>query len=269
MRRLRSATTRCARNICNSGKIILPRRASTSPTSNFSISTTPACITSRRCRTELPAASRSTICGERGRHTFSGIRISCSGRCWKPITATKRWKAAAFSSARVDHARRHARDEFGCDGLKWDWEITHDGRKAYGTLLHMKYQVHNNGSYANILWGYYEYTQDKAFLAEFLPILEGLATFFMNCIVEQQEDGYGIGYLVGVHESPTKVRNDGTNLAGTIAILRHYSDAAKILGYANEFSNHCAEVAVDLTKRVAHSITGASSRRRTSKTRST
>jgi hypothetical protein len=155
-----------------------------------------------------------------------------------------------FFQRTLDHATRHARDEFGCDGLKWDWEITHDGRKAYGTLLHMKYQVHNNGSYSNILWGYYQYTQDRAFLEEFFPILEGLATFFMNCIVEHGEDGYEIGYLVGVHESPIKVRNDGTNLAGTIAILRHYADAAKVLGRANEFSAKCITVADELMKRM-------------------
>ncbi len=153
-----------------------------------------------------------------------------------------------FFQRTLDHARRHARDEFGCDGLKWDWEITHDGRKAYGTLLHMKYQVHNNGSYSNILWGYYQYTQDKAYLEEFFPILEGLAKFFVDCIVEQSERGYEIGYLVGVHESPVKVRNDGTNLAGTIAILRHYVDAARILGRANEFTERCAKVAVELLK---------------------
>ncbi|MBI1257822.1 MAG: hypothetical protein GC204_10160 [Chloroflexi bacterium] len=198
--------------------------------------------------------------------TSGGIPVNNLRRTWSShifwdsyfmqravLEANHRYEAlegCRFFQRTVEYARRHAHDEFGCDGLKWDWEITHDGRKAYGTLLHMKYQVHNNGSYANILWGYYEYTRDKAYLEEFFPILEGMATFFMNCIVEQQDDGYGIGYLVGVHESPTKVRNDGTNLAGTIAILRHYSDAAKILGQASEFSNHCAEVAVDLTKRV-------------------
>lgn len=155
-----------------------------------------------------------------------------------------------FFQRTLDHATRHARDEFGCDGLKWDWEITHDGRKAYGPLLHMKYQVHNNGSYANILWGYYQYTQDRAFLEEFFPILEGLAVFFMNCIVEEGEDGYEIGFLVGVHESPIKVRNDGTNLAGTIAILRHYADAAKVLGRDNDFSARCEMVAGELMKRM-------------------
>lgn len=155
-----------------------------------------------------------------------------------------------FFQRTLDHATRHARDEFGCDGLKWDWEITHDGRKAYGPLLHMKYQVHNNGSYSNILWGYYQYTQDQAYLEEFFPILEGLAVFFMNCIVEEGEDGYEIGFLVGVHESPIKVRNDGTNLAGTIAILRHYADAAKVLGRENDFSAKCEMVANELMKRM-------------------
>ncbi|MCC6803222.1 MAG: hypothetical protein IT319_10080 [Anaerolineae bacterium] len=151
-----------------------------------------------------------------------------------------------FFERTLEQARRHARDEFGCDGVKWDWEITHDGRKAYGTLLHMKYQVHNNGSYANMLMGYYDQTQDRAYLAEFYPILEGLAQFFMNCIVEHTERGYEIGYLVGVHESAVKVRNDGINLAGTIAILRHCARAAHILGRENEFTEKCQLVADQL-----------------------
>src|SRR5581483_3468395 len=29
-------------------------------------------------------------------------------------------------------AREHARATFGVDGLAWDWELTHDGRRAYG-----------------------------------------------------------------------------------------------------------------------------------------
>ena len=52
-------------------------------------------------------------------------------------------------------------------------------------------------------------------------------TSSMQCIVEHTDQGDEIGLLVGVHESPVKVRNDGTNLAGTVAILRHYSDAAQ------------------------------------------
>lgn len=149
-----------------------------------------------------------------------------------------------FFQRTLDHAQRHAREEFGCDGLKWDWEITHDGRKAYGVLLHMKFQIHNNASYANQLWGYYEYTQDEAMLREFYPILEGLARFYLNCIVENNTArGYEIGYQVGVHESPTKVRNDGTNLAGTIVILQHCADAARLLNQETDFTRRCAEVA--------------------------
>lgn len=148
-----------------------------------------------------------------------------------------------FFQRTLDHAQRHAREEFGCEGLKWDWEITHDGRKAYGALLHQKFQVHNNASYANQIWGYYQYTQDETMLREFYPILEGLARFYLNCIVEDTGNGLGIGYQVGVHESPTKVRNDGTNLAGTIAILRHCAHAARLLGQENDFTRRCAEVA--------------------------
>jgi hypothetical protein len=165
------------------------------------------------------------------------------------LEANHRYEAlegCRFFQRTLDHARRHAREEFGCDGLKWDWEITQDGRKAYGALLHQKFQVHNNASYANQIWGYYQFTQDEAMLREFYPILEGLAQFYLNCIVEETERGFEIGYQVGVHESPVKVRNDGTNLAGTIAILQHCADAACILGQETDFTRRCAEVASGL-----------------------
>jgi len=161
---------------------------------------------------------------------------------------TEALEGCRFFQRTLDHAERHAREEFGCDGLKWDWEITHDGRKAYGVLLHQKFQVHNNASYANEIWGYYEYTQDREMLREFYPILEGLARFFLNCIVERTERGYEVGYLVGVHESPIKVRNAGINLAGTIAILRHAAEAAHVLGIESEFTQRCAEVAAEIVK---------------------
>jgi hypothetical protein len=153
-----------------------------------------------------------------------------------------------FFQRTLAHARRHAQEEFGCEGLKWDWEITHDGRKAYGTLLHQKYQVHNNASYANEIWGHYEFTRDLGMLREFYPILEGLARFFLDCIVEEDQGRYEVGYWVGVHESPVKVRNDGINLAGAIAIFHHASVAAQILGVQNEFSQRCAHIAEELKK---------------------
>ncbi|MEA5077222.1 MAG: hypothetical protein VB013_01510 [Anaerolineaceae bacterium] len=145
-------------------------------------------------------------------------------------------------------ARRHAESEFSAPGLKWDWEVTHDGRKAYGSLLHMKFQVHNNGSYSNMIWRYYQTTQDVNALRELFPILEGLAVFFMNGIVIHTERGWEIGPLVGVHESPNKVRNEGTTLAGIIDIFENFAIASSILGNATDFSAKCVEVAAGLRK---------------------
>jgi hypothetical protein len=166
-------------------------------------------------------------------------------------------EACRFFQRTLDHAKRHASEEFGAPGLKWDWEITHDGRKAYGTLLHMRFQVHNNGSYSNMIMGYYLQTQDKAFLEEFYPILEGLAQFFMNEIVEKTEDGYEIGLLVGVHESAIKVRNDGTNLAATIALLNNCAAAAEILGRETDFTRECKTVAVSLMETMGRLFNGS------------
>ena len=156
-------------------------------------------------------------------------------------------EACRFLQRTLEQARRHARDEFGCEGLKWDWEITHDGRKAYGTLLHQKDQVHNNASFANEIWDYYVFTQDLAMLREFYPILDGLARFFIQCVIEKTAQGYQTRPVVGVHESPVRVRNDGTTLAGAIAILRHAAEAARLLGLETGFSRECAAVSDGLS----------------------
>jgi len=98
-------------------------------------------------------------------------------------------QGARFFQHTLDHARRHAREEFNSPGLKWDWEITHDGRKAYGTWLHQKEQVHNNGSYANMIWSVYEFTADREFLADYTPILRGLAEFFLHSMSRKRNGG--------------------------------------------------------------------------------
>ncbi len=152
-------------------------------------------------------------------------------------------EGSRFYQRTIDHARRHAREEFGTGGLKWDWEITHDGRKAYGALTHMKFQIHNNASYANVIWQFYEFTRDERYLADFFPILQGLAQFFLEGVVQETGEAVGIGQVVGVHESPEKVRNDGITLAGAIAILRHCADAAGVLGIETDFTRRCADTA--------------------------
>lgn len=165
-------------------------------------------------------------------------------------------EAIRFFQRTEDAARRHARDEFGSDGLKWDWEITHDGRKAYGALLHMKDQVHNNASYANEIWQYFEFTQDLAVLREFYPLLEGMARFFLNDVVENTPRGFSTRPVVGVHESPIRVRNDGITLAGTIVLLRHVVEAARRLGIESDFVRKCATTAAGLMQPLADLYNG-------------
>ena len=150
-------------------------------------------------------------------------------------------EAIRFFQRTEASARRHARDEFGCDGLKWDWEITHDGRKAYGALLHMKDQVHNNASYANEIWQYYDFTRDLPVLREFYPILDGIARYFLSDVVEKNGEEFSTRPVVGVHESPIRVRNDGITLAGAIVLLQHTVQAANILGIESDFVEDCAK----------------------------
>ena len=161
-------------------------------------------------------------------------------------------EACRFFQRTIGHARRHARERFGAQGLKWDWEITHDGRPAYGIYLHQSEQVHNNASYVNEIWGYYEATRDREMLREFYPIIEGIARFFLDRVVIETPRGYEIAALVGVHESAERVANEGFNLTGTMAILRHLVEAAGILGIRDEL--------VDRAKRVGRGLEPALSR---------
>ncbi|RIK46007.1 MAG: hypothetical protein DCC57_15970 [Chloroflexi bacterium] len=152
-------------------------------------------------------------------------------------------EAVRFFQRTLEHARRHARDEFGQPGLKWDWEITHGGHKAYGTWLHQKEQMHNNASYANMIWSYYETTGDRTYLAEYYPLLRGLAEFFLADVVRQTARGYEVRPLVGVHERPEPLQNEGLILSGTARILQLAAQAAGILDLDPDFAAHCAEVA--------------------------
>lgn len=157
-------------------------------------------------------------------------------------------EACRFFQRTLDHARRHASEDFGAPGLKWDWEITHDGRPAYGAWTHQKEQVHNNASYANMIWQYYEFTRDRDFLEAFFPILRGLAEFFLAAVIEAEAEGYGVRPLVGVHESPERVKNEGYNLSGAIRLLEVTAHAAEVLGREGDFANRCRQVARGLRK---------------------
>jgi hypothetical protein len=166
-------------------------------------------------------------------------------------------EGARFFQHTLEHARRHAREEFDSPGLKWDWEITHDGRKAYGTWLHQKEQMHNNGSYANMIWSIYEFTGDREFLADYAPILRGLAEFFLHNVVEETETGrYEIRPLVGVEERPERIKNEGIDLAATVRILRLAAQAAAVVGQEDAFTRRCTAVADGLTKTVERLYNG-------------
>lgn len=156
------------------------------------------------------------------------------------------FEAVRFFMRTEKQARKHARDDFGAPGLKWDWEITHKGEQAYGTWLHQKEQVHNNASYANMIWGYYEFTRDRAYLTEFYPLLRGIAEFFLANVIEHTQRGYETRPLVDVGEHVTRVRNEGMNLTGAIRILELAARAAKTLDIDNDFAARCAEVSSGL-----------------------
>jgi hypothetical protein len=83
-------------------------------------------------------------------------------------------------------------------------------------------------------------------LREFYPILEGIARYFLCDVVEKNEQGYATRPVVGVHESPIRVRNDGITLSGTIVLLQHTIQAARLLGIESDFVEDCAKAVAGL-----------------------
>ena len=106
--------------------------------------------------------------------------------------------------------------------------------------------MHNNASYANMIWGYYEFTRDRAYLAEFYPLLRGMSEFFLANVIEHTGRGYEVRPLVDVGEHVTRVRNEGLNLTGAIRILQVTAQAAQLLGKDNELASQCVETATGL-----------------------
>lgn len=103
--------------------------------------------------------------------------------------------------------------------------------------------MHNNASYANIIWGYYEFTRDRAYLGEFYGLLRGIAEFFLANVVEETARGYEVRALVDVHERVERIRNEGLNLAGAIRILQIASWAAEALDMDADFVERCRRTA--------------------------
>jgi hypothetical protein len=156
--------------------------------------------------------------------------------------------AVGFFLRTREAAARHAREDFGAPGLKWDWELTHRGEPAYGIWVHQKEQVHNNAAYANMLLQQYLFTRDRRILEAVFPLLEGLATFFLHAVVEETPRGLEIRPMVGVDERPVRVRNEGITLAGTIRLLEGYVEAARWLGRENGLARRSAEAAARLRR---------------------
>ncbi|MBI3286844.1 MAG: hypothetical protein HYZ68_02225, partial [Chloroflexi bacterium] len=154
--------------------------------------------------------------------------------------------ACRFLQRTKGAARLHARRDFGAQGLKWDWELTHSGGRAYGTWTHQHEQVHNNAAYSNQIWHTYLFHRDLAFLKEYYPLLKGIATFFLDNVIEAQDGSYGTRPLVGVDERPERVRNEGYDLSGTIRILLNLILAEQVLGHRSKEALRAAALLPDL-----------------------
>ncbi|MDQ7820957.1 MAG: hypothetical protein QN173_09450 [Armatimonadota bacterium] len=135
-------------------------------------------------------------------------------------------RACGFLDRLRPAAARAARD-YGARGLKYEWEITHDGRPAYGVHRHLVHQVHNNGAYSLMCWHQYRWTRDIRVLRALYPVMAGIADFYMSGVVRP---GPRLRPLTGIAELAEPVALDAATLASVVRALRVARRAADILG---------------------------------------
>jgi hypothetical protein len=135
-------------------------------------------------------------------------------------------RACAFF-ARLRPAAARAAREYGARGLKYEWEITHDGRPAYGVHRHLVHQVHNNATYSLMGWHQYLFSRDREVLRRLYPVMVGVAEFYLSAMVLP---GPRLRPVTGIAELAEPVTVDATTLAAVTRALRVAADAATVLG---------------------------------------
>ncbi len=139
-------------------------------------------------------------------------------------------RACAFFDRLRPAAARAAR-AYGARGLKYEWEITHDGRPAYGVHRHLVHQVHNNAAYSLMIWHQYRWTRDLQVLRTLYPVMAGVADFYLDGVVRP---GPRLRALTGIGELAEPVAVDAASLAGVVRALQVAAAAAEVLGRDRE-----------------------------------
>jgi hypothetical protein len=152
-------------------------------------------------------------------------------------------EAACAFLERTAAAAEEAARAYGAQGLKWEWELTHDGRPAYGALRHLTHQVHNNASYSQMLWHQIQFSGDRSLVDRYYPLLRGIAEFFLTGVVQEAGGEVDLRPVVGVHEHASLVRREAATLAGCIRALQNAAAAARLLGRDLPFAQRCEAVA--------------------------
>ncbi len=159
-------------------------------------------------------------------------------------------RACAFLERTAEAARAAAAAE-GAAGLKWEWEITHDGRPAYGVHRHLAGQIHNNAAYSTMLWSQCAAARDRALLRRFAPLLAGIAEYYLTGVLTAGR----LRPVVGVGEMNVLLRREPATLAGAVRALRLGALAGRVLGRA-DLGARCLQAARALLTQLPDALRG-------------
>ncbi|MBQ4321120.1 MAG: glycoside hydrolase N-terminal domain-containing protein, partial [Oscillospiraceae bacterium] len=155
--------------------------------------------------------------------------------CYKPlIDMVKELSKAGTATAR-DY---YAAPGFVCHSATDIWCMCHPQNNGIPGSAQWGFWSGSSGWLSRMLWDYYAFTGDKAYLEEVWPVILAAASFYKHLLVEK--DGELIvtpctspenNYLIGDKACPVDLTTE-MSMAICRDIFRCVSDAAKVLGKA-------------------------------------
>ncbi|MDA8193543.1 MAG: hypothetical protein M0Z53_06055 [Thermaerobacter sp.] len=112
----------------------------------------------------------------------------------------------------------YAREE-GRPGWRWPWEMTPDGREAFGAYGHLRREIHNQSAVVALLDRALAYANDEAAHGAILHAMQEGTRYLVSWVAED-EAGLTMPGVIGVDEDPAYPWADPATMAGTADAIR-------------------------------------------------
>ncbi len=136
-----------------------------------------------------------------------------------------------YRSDRLEKAKQRA-VQYGYRGCMFPWESDDTGEEATPTwCLTGPFEHHITADVGIAFWNYYCVTKDRRWLEEEgYPMLKNVADYWVSRVTRNEDGSYSILNAVGANEYAQCVDDNAFTNGSVKTVLRHATQAAKILG---------------------------------------